>query len=164
MNYRLFGANPSFRPPRPASQPTITPSATPLKEGQASASRKKLSECRVLIVDDVSENAELQQIRLRKHVKSAETAETSSAAILMISEAAKSGKYDFVLCDMRLDGNTTALDVEKEVQKSSPSTVFIVTSGVGREELPEGTIYLQKPFGKEKLLELLSNYFSTQPE
>lgn len=161
MEFKPPIAAPYSRQPKPASQPTITPSAASLKEGPAAHFRKKLSECRVLIVDDIPENAELQQIRLRKHVKSAETAETASGAILKIIEAAKNGRYEVVLCDMRLDGGATALDVEREAQKASPSTIFIITSGVEREELPEGTIYLQKPFSKEKLLELLSNYFST---
>jgi len=142
--------------PSPGSGATINPSASTLREGIA---KKSLSECRVLVVDDDSSNTELMRIRLRKEVKSVETAETAAGAISKISEAAKGEKYDLVICDMRLDGSATALDVEKEATKAIPSALFIIASGLRADELPQGAIHLKKPSTKEEVLALLLAHF-----
>jgi len=136
---------------------TINPSASTLREGIVA--KKPLPECRVLVVDDDSSNTELMRFRLRKEVKSVDTAGTAAGAIAKISEAAKGEKYDLVICDMRLDGSATALDVEKEATKAIPSALFIIASGLRADELPQGAIHLKKPCTKEEVLALLSGHF-----
>ena len=141
-----------------SSKPTITPAAPALKEGIATASKKKLSECRVLVVDDNSDNALLLTMYLKGKVKSTDASETARDAI----EKIKNNTYDLVLSDMSLDGRMTGLDVEKEAKKISPGTIFVFITGRDRDgfaRLFPGQEYpkfiIQKPCGKDALLEFL---------
>ena len=141
-----------------SSKPTITPAAPALKEGIATASKKKLSECRVLVVDDISDNALLLTMYLKGKVKAIETSETGADAI----EKIRQNKPDIVLSDMRLDGSMTGLEVEKEAKALSPATLFVFVTGLDRDnfarlfpgkEYPALTI--QKPVKKDALIEFL---------
>ena len=144
-----------------AGGPTITPSAKSLGEGIA-ATAKKLSELRVLVVDDNPDIAELFKMYMRKSVKSVDTAETASEALSKIGEAAKNGRYDVVLCDITLDSGKSGLDVEKAAKAVSPSTIFVFATGYKAEDFakrfpnqqyPETV--LVKPVRKDQLLEFL---------
>lgn len=133
--------------------------AEPKEAGAGEALKKKLSECRVFVVDDDPFNVQILQIFLRKSVKSLDTAQTAQEAISMISEAAKSGGYDFVLCDIRLDNGKTGFDVESEASKTSPNTRFIFVSAYDQSTIPDGKILLQKPIYKDVLFEFLNKLY-----
>ena len=141
-----------------ASKPTIMPAAPALKEGIATTSKKKLSECRVLVVDDNSDNALLLSLYLKGKVKVIDISETGADAIEKIKQA----KYDIVLSDMRLDGVMTGLEVEKEAKKLSPATLFVFVTGLDRDSFAKmfsgqdsSKLVIQKPIKKDELLGFL---------
>ena len=148
----------NVRPSPAVGTQTIASSAATMREGIAASPRKKLSECRVLVVEDDPNIAELMQLYLRKEAKSVDTARTASTALEMIRLA----KYDIMLLDMILGGTKRGVDIEKEAKKDSPSTIFVFVTGMPQhdfsllfpsERYPE--IVLLKPVQKEELLSLL---------
>ena len=141
-----------------SSKPTITPATPALKEGIFTASKKKLSDCRVLVVDDDSDNALLLTMYLKGKVKAIETSETGADAI----EKIRQNKPDIVLSDMRLDGGMTGLEVEKEAKTISPATLFVFVTGLDRVDFARMfpgqeplKLVIQKPCKKDELIEFL---------
>jgi len=126
------------------------------KEGIAATAKKKLSECRVLVVDDDPSSVELFPLYLVKSVKSVDISGTASDALSKISKAAKNGKYDFVLCDIRLGGAKSGIDVEKEAIELSPGTRFVFISALTWDSFPKGKPALQKPTSRIDVLSLLN--------
>jgi len=164
---RLNAVKPSHIDGSGSTKPPITPSTPAMKEGIVC--KKSLSELRVLVVDDNADNAELLQLYVRKSVKSADTAESAQDALSKISEAARNGKYDLVLCDITLDNGKNGLDVEKEAKEVSPGTAFVFTTGYKAEDFSKrflGCKYparvLVKPIKKDQLLEFLGTIFDAQ--
>jgi len=108
---------------------------------------------RTYVVEKTEKGALIISINL---LKSIDIAETASDALSKISEAAKNGKYDFVLCDIRLDGEKSGIDVEKEARTLSPGTKFVFVSALPLDSFPEGKPALQKPIHQRDLLDLLN--------
>ena len=162
---RHHGTKPSHKDGLGDSKPAIKPSASAMKEGIATTSKKKLSDCNVLVLDDNADNAELARLYLRKSAKSVDTAETAQEAI----EKMQKNKYDIVLSDMSLGGGMTGLDVEKKAKELLPGILYAYATGRDRDgfarmfpgqEYPEHV--LQKPVHQADLLEFLNKLLEKQ--
>ena len=104
---------------------------------------------RVLVVDDTEE----MRTTIRRAL-SAGGYQVDVAGTLAEAEAKEPGGYDAVLVDAQLDGESGIDLVERLRSKDRAAAArCVLISGGIPDRLPEGTVYLAKPFRIEDLLE-----------
>ena len=142
-----------------SSKPTITPAMPALREGIFAMQQMKLSECNVLVLDDIFVNTLLLQRILRRHAKKIDAANSPSKALSMMGEAAKNGKYDLVLCDVKIGEGKTGFDVADEAANISPGTRFIFVSSGLLSSYPAERRVLPVPIDNKQLFERIGELF-----
>jgi two-component system, NtrC family, response regulator AlgB len=119
---------------------------------------------RILIVDD-QKSIRLtagQAVRAEGHV--ADTADTGGVAMMKLQEE----KYDLVLLDLRLEGESDGLDYLARLQKAAPHLpVVICTAHASIETAVEAMRrgaqdYLEKPFTPDQLRQVLARVEKTR--
>jgi NtrC-family two-component system response regulator AlgB len=119
---------------------------------------------RILIVDDQRSIRLTSSQAVRAEGHEADTADSGRVALLKLQEE----RYDLVLLDLRLEGETDGLDCLARLQKASPQLpVVICTAHASIETAVEAMRrgahdYLEKPFTPEQLRQLLSRIDKTR--
>ncbi|MEA1885934.1 MAG: response regulator [Bacteroidota bacterium] len=125
--------------------------------------KKKLSDARVLLVEDNITNQKIVTISLGSKVKSIDTAISGKEALDMFGTS----NYDIILMDIKLpvmDGITVSKkirEIEASTSKHTPIIAITANAMIGDKEkcLSAGMDdYLSKPFQPQKLLDIISNY------
>ncbi len=99
----------------------------PAAAGQAETEKESLINKRVLIVEDIPENAEIVSDLLELEGATSERAENGQVGVDMFA-ASKAGYYDAILMDLRMpvmDGLTAARKI-REIDRSDAKTVPII--------------------------------------
>ena len=141
---------------------------TELPAPEAPAAGSKLAGRRVLMAEDVEQNAEILQDLLELEEIESERAENGEAAVRMFSEK-PAGYYDAILMDVRMpvmDGLTAARTI-RELERPDAKTIPIIamTANVYDEDVERSlqagmNAHLAKPIEPEKLYEALLRYIS----
>ncbi|MFO7851524.1 MAG: response regulator [Bacteroidota bacterium] len=127
--------------------------------------KKKLSDTRVLLVEDNITNQKIVTISLGSKVKSIDTAVSGKEALDMFGTS----NYDIILMDIKLpvmDGITVSKkirEIEASTSKHTPIIAITANAMIGDKEkcLSAGmNDYLSKPFQPQKLLDMISKYVS----
>jgi two-component system NtrC family sensor kinase len=115
------------------------------------------SDWAVLVVDDEETIVSLVEKLLRKNKFRVETARSGTEALQIL----ESKKIDLVISDVKMP-DINGLDLAKKIFRIQPalSTRYIFMSGsinFDRDEVsdPSPVVYLQKPFGKNQLLQTI---------
>lgn len=125
--------------------------------------KKKLSDARVLLVEDNISNQKIVTISLGSKVKSVDTATNGKEALDMFLKS----DYDIILMDIRLpvmDGIKTSKkirEMESGTDKYTPIIALTANAMIGdKEQCIEAGMddYLSKPFQPQKLLDMLNKY------
>ena len=140
-------------------KPTVPFAVPALTEGIFTMQRKKLSGCKVLVLDDNPINALLLERTLRRHTNKIDTTDSPSKALSMIGAAAKNGKYDLVLCDVMVGEGKTGFNVADEAANISPGTRFIFVSAGLISSYPVEMRVLPIPIDKNQLFERIGELF-----
>jgi CheY-like chemotaxis protein len=75
---------------------------------------------------------------------------TAEAAELVL--AAAGPELLALITDVHLDGKMTGVELAEFARDQYPSLKIIVMSGNGKPELPQGTVFLAKPYERADLL------------
>jgi len=127
--------------------------------------KKKLSDARVLLVEDNITNQRIVTISLASKVKSIDTATNGKEALDLFAKSV----YDIVLMDIRLpvmDGlkaSKKIREIEAGTNKYTPIIALTANAMIGdKEQCIEAGIddYLSKPFQPQKLLDMLNKYLA----
>ena len=111
----------------------------------------------ILVVDDELSMRELLEFMLKKEGYQVSVAQNGSQAIEMLQK----GRYDLLLCDIRL-GDMTGLDVLRACRKKQPNTTVVMISAYASTEtaveaMNEGAYdYVPKPFDNEELKQTIA--------
>jgi CheY-like chemotaxis protein len=125
--------------------------------------KKKLSDARVLLVEDNISNQKIVTISLGSKVKSIDTATNGKEALDMFLKS----DYDIILMDVRLpvlDGIKTSKkirEMESGSDKYTPIIALTANAMIGdKEQCIEAGMddYLSKPFQPQNLLDMLNKY------
>ena len=137
--------------------PAATVEATEPEENQ-------LAGCRVLMAEDVEQNAEILADLLELEGIEAEHAENGEEAVRMFSEA-EAGDYDAILMDVRMpvmDGLTATVEIRK-LERADARTIPIIamTANVFDEDVESSrragmNAHLAKPIEPDKLYRALA--------
>lgn len=118
--------------------------------------KKDLSQLRIMLVEDQDEVRRLMKdVLVRAHVRQVYEHQSAETALKFISRS-----YDFVdvvLCDWKLDGEMTGLDLLQKVRKANIDVFFLMISGLNdakaiqraKEQGVDG--YILKPFSPEQI-------------
>ena len=110
---------------------------------------------RILVVDDEPDVLEFQKAFLSRRKHEVQTAATFKEAI----EAVKNFLPDIIFCDVRLDSDTTGLDILQQAKSLKPDVIFYLITGLVDKEVEEkgqalgAREVLSKPISNEKLEE-----------
>ncbi len=127
--------------------------------------KKKLSDTRVLLVEDNISNQRIVTISLESKVKSIDTAVNGKEAL----DRYGTSNYDIILMDIRLpvmDGlmvSKKIREIEASTSKHTPIIALTANAMIGDKEkcLSAGMDdYLSKPFQPQKLLDMLRKYIT----
>lgn len=127
--------------------------------------KKKLSDARILLVEDNISNQKIVSISMGSKVKRIDTAVNGKQALDMYNKS----NYDIILMDIRLpvmDGITVSKrirEVETGTTKHTPIIATTANAMLGDKEkcLSAGMDdYLSKPFQPQKLLEMLNKHIT----
>jgi len=127
--------------------------------------KKKLSDARVLLVEDNISNQRIVTISLGSKVKSIDTAVNGEEAL----DRYGTSNYDIILMDIRLpvmDGTMVSKkirEIEASTSKHTPIIALTANAMIGDKEkcLSAGIDdYLSKPFQPQKLLDMLRKYIT----
>ena len=127
--------------------------------------KKKLSDARVLLVEDNISNQRIVTISLGSKVKSIDTAVNGKEAL----DRYGTSNYDIILMDIRLpvmDGTMVSKkirEIEASTSKHTPIIALTANAMIGDKEkcLSAGIDdYLSKPFQPQKLLDMLRKYIT----
>jgi CheY-like chemotaxis protein len=125
--------------------------------------KKKLSDTRVLLVEDNISNQRIVTISLGSKVKSIDTATNGKEALDLFVKS----NYDIILMDIRLpvlDGikaSKKIREMEAGTNKYTPIIALTANAMIGdKEQCIEAGMddYLSKPFQPQKLLDMLNKY------
>ena len=111
----------------------------------------------ILVVDDELSMRELLEFMLKKEGYQVSVAQNGSQAIEMLEK----GRYDLLLCDIRL-GDMTGLDVLRACREKQPNTTVVMISAYASTEtaveaMNEGAYdYVPKPFDNEELKQTIA--------
>ncbi|MDD5730370.1 MAG: response regulator [Candidatus Omnitrophica bacterium] len=86
---------------------------------------------RILIVDDEPDVIEFQKSYLSRRKYIVDTAKNTREAIDMISR----NSPDVVFCDIRLDTDTSGLDILEQAKKIKPDIVIYLVTGIIDREI-----------------------------
>ena len=134
-----------------------------IKLDTAKRQKKKLSDARVLLVEDNISNQRIVTISLESKVKSIDTAVNGKEAL----DRYGTSNYDMILMDIRLpviDGimvSKKIREIEASTSKHTPIIALTANAMIGDKEkcLSAGMDdYLSKPFQPQKLLDMLRKY------
>ena len=134
-----------------------------IKLDTAKRQKKKLSDARVLLVEDNISNQRIVTISLESKVKSIDTAVNGKEAL----DRYGTSNYDIILMDLRLpviDGimvSKKIREIEASTSKHTPIIALTANAMIGDKEkcLSAGMDdYLSKPFQPQKLLDMLRKY------
>ena len=134
-----------------------------IKLDTAKRQKKKLSDARVLLVEDNISNQRIVTISLESKVKSIDTAVNGKEAL----DRYGTSNYDIILMDIRLpviDGimvSKKIREIEASTSKHTPIIALTANAMIGDKEkcLSAGMDdYLSKPFQPQKLLDMLRKY------
>lgn len=124
---------------------------------------KKLSQARILVVEDNPLNQKVINLALRKQVLDVELASNGKEALDMFSQS----QYDLILMDLHMpimDGYQTVAKIrEIEVGSSTKTPIIALTANAmrgTREKCLQADMvdYMTKPFQVEKLLEIIQKH------
>lgn len=145
---------------------TVTPVGEKIRHlDTVTRKKKKLSDARVLLVEDNITNQKIVTIALGSKVKSIDTAVNGKEALDMFGTS----NYDIILMDIKLpvmDGITVSKkirEIEASTSKHTPIIAITANAMIGDKEkcLSAGmNDYLSKPFQPQKLLDMISKYVS----
>lgn len=145
---------------------TVTPVGEKIRHlNTVTRKKKKLSDARVLLVEDNITNQKIVNIALGSKVKSIDTAVNGKEALDMFGTS----NYDIILMDIKLpimDGITVSekiREIEASTSKHTPIIAITANAMIGDKEkcLSAGmNDYLSKPFQPQKLLDMISKYVS----
>lgn len=133
-----------------------------------SGQKKKLSDARVLLVEDNISNQRIVTISLGSKVKSIDTATNGKEALDMFVKS----DYDIILMDIRLpvldgiEASKKIREMESGTNRYTPIIALTANAMIGdKEQCIEAGMddYLSKPFQPQKLLDMLNKYV-TGPE
>ncbi len=136
-----------------------------IKLDTAKRQKKKLSDARVLLVEDNISNQRIVTISLESKVKSIDTAVNGKEAL----DRYGTSNYDIILMDIRLpviDGimvSKKIREIEASTSKHTPIIALTANAMIGDKEkcLSAGIDdYLSKPFQPQKLLDMLRKYIT----
>ena len=111
----------------------------------------------ILVVDDELSMRELLEFMLKKEGYQVAVAQNGGQAIEMLEK----GRYDLLLCDIRL-GDMTGLDVLRACREKQPNTTVVMISAYASTEtaveaMNEGAYdYVPKPFDNEELKQTIA--------
>ena len=142
----------------------------PIHEPEAEANRRSLAGLRILMAEDVEQNAEILQDLLELEDMEAERAENGQIAVDMFS-AKPEGYYDAILMDVRMpvmDGlaaTRTIRDLDRPDAKTIP--IIAMTANVFDEDVERSlqagmNAHLSKPIEPERLYDALAKYIPEQ--
>lgn len=117
--------------------------------------------CALLIVEDDEKLQDLIRTMLSRHATSIDVASDGEEAI----ERVEQGRFDIVILDLMLP-KKNGLVVAEAVAALADKPHLIVLSGISRylsDQLPAGTLILQKPFEINKLAEAVRGICSALP-
>ncbi|MFA6328140.1 MAG: hypothetical protein WCY41_01705 [Candidatus Micrarchaeia archaeon] len=110
----------------------------------------------MLAVDVIALDALYVRALLRKTMNiTCDVAHSPSEALAKISEAAKNGKYDFVVCNLDKRLGLDGLELEQKAGIISPGTQFVFTSAWEPKDFPAGKPVLRKPYTPASLVSML---------
>ena len=112
----------------------------------------------ILIVDDELDVLEFQKAFLGRRNHNVFTAKNPPDALEIIKNQA----LDIVFCDIKLEGESSGLDILEQAREIKPNLVFYLISGFVDREIEEKGLklgakeVLNKPIKNEKLEEKIS--------
>ena len=81
---------------------------------------------KILIIDDEADVVEFQKSYLARRKHEVSIARNTAEAL----EAIKNNPFDIIFCDLRIDTDTSGLDILEEAKKHSSCAVFYIVTGV----------------------------------
>jgi CheY-like chemotaxis protein len=113
----------------------------------------------LVVEDDALQRDVLSELLKDEGLEVLECA-TAEAAELVISSAGP--ELLAVVTDVNLEGSMTGAELAEFAKKKFPKLTVIVLSGRSAPELPDGTIFLAKPYQPEQLLEAILTHSGPQ--
>jgi len=132
--------------------------------GEEPAIRRSSGGIRVLFVDDEASIRELVAHMLRREGCEVETVASGEDALQMLRERGES-YYQLLITDLTMPG-LNGMELARQVHQMAPSLPVVLCSGYGTEvaeqveNLPNIVSYLQKPYRRQQLLEVLEKAVS----
>jgi len=108
---------------------------------------------KILIIDDEPDVLRFQQSYLKRRKYDVVTASNTPQAL----EAVKNNSPDLALCDMRLEKDTSGLDIIEQAKKIKPDLIIYVVTGLLDKEIEAKATalgakeVLHKPLTNEEL-------------
>lgn len=111
-----------------------------------------MSEMSLLFVEDEDDLRVIMQDALQSHGYQVSLATDGASALTMLEGDTA---YSHVVTDVRMPGEVTGLEVATKALERSPQSRVVLVSGYQRGQLPplpEGAVFLSKPYRIKQLL------------